>query len=1234
MRWSTKTVSLLLGPVVFSTIWAAPCLAADYGLTAPQPIGPYLDGVFPTQVPGGTGDWGVQQVFAGINPKLITCATPVPGTNKILIVEKQGRILTFDNTPDVDSMQMFLDMRAVVYNNSDSGMSNLVFHPEFGQPGSPNRGYVYITYKTSPDGDDGNFSFFRLSRFTVPDGTLVADPGSELILISQFDRHQWHDSGCMMFGPDGFLYLAVGDEGGADDEFDVTQQINNRLFSGMLRIDVDQNPARSHAIRRHPQEIPEKPDGWPADFTGNYMIPNDNPWVNEDGSVLEEFYAIGLRSPYRFSRDPETGRVWMSDVGEHTREEVSELVKGGNFEWAFKEGTEDGLKPMPDPLIGTRHPPVWDYSRDDGFCGILGYFYHGNEHPNLVGKCIVADYVSGKVWALTPAVEPGGRASAQYLLTMSSPVTGTHGTTAHLLLPSGEPLIIKFTEDERAQFFKLVRTGVTIPNPPALLSETGAFTNLATLTPRAGLIPYAVNSPLWSDRAEKQRWIAVPNDGTHDTAAEKIKFLPEADWQFPAGTVFVKHFDLPIDMNNSSTVRRLETRFLIMTASGEPYGVTYRWRPDGSDADLLSGGAEDIIPIALEGGGSYDQKWTYPSRTSCMTCHNGPANYVLGVKTHQLNRDFTYLSTGGTANQLATFAHLGMFDDGYRPEQLPYFLKSSAVSTVGVPLETRVRSYIDANCAQCHRPGGVSANFDARFTTPLVNQNLIRGEVNAEFTGEPESVMKPMDPFHSIAYRRIYMLGTEQMPPLGRNLIDTQAVDTIRQWLQSLSDGPTVTLKTQSFTAEGDAIISVTFSSSVTDFTASDVYVRGGEITVFSGTGNSYTLRVHPTSSVPVVVKIPAAVALGNDLPNYASAKLETLPLPSDLVTWLKLDARSGGTAKDSSIAANDGEIAGDTTWADGFNSGALEFDGGRITIPNHIGTDFTISFWIRPDEPFPTTNLPNEGSNLFFGDAPGPAEEFLIGGTRSAGGVNRINFQTGSTISGNRVILQGGRPVPVGQWTHVAIRRTKAIYRMEIYVNGQFDARVTGGGEDLTLSPTIEIGGSVAGAAGAFHGKLDQIRIYDRVLTDMEVQKLADETYKNTTSPIDLWFADHMPGLFHLHDESLDPDGDGLSIGGEFALHTDPIKLDTPPISVGANEDGSFNFSYPVRSGASGLGYVAQVSFDLKTWQPMGDRFTDQVDTPTADPDYLQRTGKFRPHVDDPQDAAYFRVLIDGAAH
>src|SRR5690606_2064956 len=137
-------------------------------------------------------------------------------------------------------------------------MLGFAFHPKFGVPGDPDRGTVFAFYQylplspAQPWNSWYSGSYMVLSRFTVPDGEEAVDMMTEEVLILQYDRHNWHNGGQMFFGPDGFLYLVVGDEGDANDSYGVCQKIDDRLFSGILRIDVDQDPSRSHPIRRQP----------------------------------------------------------------------------------------------------------------------------------------------------------------------------------------------------------------------------------------------------------------------------------------------------------------------------------------------------------------------------------------------------------------------------------------------------------------------------------------------------------------------------------------------------------------------------------------------------------------------------------------------------------------------------------------------------------------------------------------------------------------------------------------------------------------------------------------------------------------------------------------------------------------------------------------------------------------------------------------------------------------------
>src|ERR1700761_9788554 len=171
---------------------------------------------------------------------------------------------------------------------------------------------------------------------------------------------------------------------------------------------------------------------------------------------------------------------------------------------------------------------------------------------------------------------------------------------------------------------------------PAVLSQTRVFSDTPKRIANPGLIPYDLNEAFWSDGAAKMRWISVPKG--------KIAFSPTGEWRFPAGTVFVKNFDLPTGAGPAGVMRRLETRILVRDSEGGVYGVVYKWREDGSDADLLTGAETEAIPVKAPGGEERRQTWYFPSRQDCLTCHTANAGGILGVKTRQLNRSFTYAS--------------------------------------------------------------------------------------------------------------------------------------------------------------------------------------------------------------------------------------------------------------------------------------------------------------------------------------------------------------------------------------------------------------------------------------------------------------------------------------------------------------------------------------------------------------------------------------------------------------
>lgn len=326
------------------------------------------------------------------------------------------------------------------------------------------------------------------------------------------------------------------------------------------------------------------------------------------------------------------------------------------------------------------------------------------------------------------------------------------------------------------------------PQPPQFLSQTGAFSSLANLTPVDGVLPYTVNSPLWSDAAGKKRWVAVPNDGNRDSPDEKVTFSPDDFWTFPEGTVAVKHFELNTIEGKPSAIRRLETRFMVITAD-DFYGVTYRWNADGTDAELLPDSASDEITITNLDSTTRVQRWDYPGRADCRACHKAEAGVTLGLNAYQLNGDFLYPGDSAPKNQLEAWKELGMFTNGIGDvSSLP---KAVKVDDQTATLRDRVNSYLAANCSSCHYPGNFTNDFDLRFKTSLDDAGIIDDVPLYPLGIADARVIAPQDPARSVMYFRVETEGIHKMAPIGRNMTHPEAVETLEAWINTLSNGAT-----------------------------------------------------------------------------------------------------------------------------------------------------------------------------------------------------------------------------------------------------------------------------------------------------------------------------------------------------------------------------------------------------------------------------------------------------------
>jgi uncharacterized repeat protein (TIGR03806 family) len=651
-------------------------------------------------------------------------------------------------------------------------------HPKFAE-----NAYLFLYYTHVPEGTvQGSaqqqpatdiLNRNRLIRYTCqPDGAV--NPSSCVTLIEQIAETIWHEGGGMFFGPnDGFLYLSNGDDARGRNN----QKLDGGLFSGVFRIDVDQRGGSvSHAPPRQPL-----PSG---SSTANYFIPNDNPFVGQ-ADVLEEYYALGLRNPHRMTCDALTGRIFIGDVGEGAQEELNVIephdAKGLNFQWNAAEGVPE--KPLKINL-GVSKPPLLAYRHLEGRAIVAGYIYRGKEFArDLGGKFIFGDNVTGTVWYLdetttpptkhvlcTVADGPGPNAGANYCGLSS------FGTDA-----AGELYLCQMSSTA-GSILKLSRAGPAPVALPKRLSDTKLFANTAKLIPTASLIPYEVNSPLWSDGATKQRWFAVPSN-------KKVGFAATGPWSFPEGSLFVKHFELPkigVDGRPLPSTR-LETRVMVKDNTGYVYGATYRWRPDQTDADLVETAQNASITLVVGGKGKPDktQNWFFPGRQDCLTCHTRVSSGVLGVNTRQLNRNYRYPNTGTTDNQLHTLNQIALFE-----QDIPAHTDLSRLvpaEDMDEPIEARARSYLDANCSNCHQPGGVHAFWDARSETPLEEAGIISGTVNNNLGHADAKVIFPRDWTRSILFKRISVAGQpHSMPPLARQRVDKTGIGLVAEWIANM----------------------------------------------------------------------------------------------------------------------------------------------------------------------------------------------------------------------------------------------------------------------------------------------------------------------------------------------------------------------------------------------------------------------------------------------------------------
>ncbi len=720
----------------------------------------------------------VQRVLPKLKPALPIAIACEAGSRRLLFIDQQksygtSRLCRTTDTPESGEYETLLELPSggVAY--------SIAFHPRFAE-----NGYVYIGWNGAID-EQPKHCF--VTRYTIGrESPFKFDKESAKKIIKW--KSNGHNGAAIAFGLDGMMYVTTGD-GTSDSDTDLAGQRLDHLLAKVLRIDVD-----------HPDE------------GRAYSIPKDNPFVGQK-NVRGETWAYGFRNPWRMTVDQKTGHLWVGNNGQDLWEQIYLVKRGANYGWSVYEGSHifyANRKLGPTPVS----KPIFDHPHSEARSMTGGVVYYGKKHPSLRGAYIYGDYSTGKIWG---AKLDGDKVEWHKELADSTLQISDFGLDAN-----GELLIADHRGKDEGGFYTLVVNDQEDRSDlfPRKLSESGLFDSVKDHRMHAGVIPYTVNAPLWSDGALKQRYLALPQDS--DTI---INLHASRGWDLPNGTVAIKSFALEMKEGDQSSRRWIETRFLTRQ-EGEWVGYSYVWNKQQTDATLVKReGMDKTFRISTADGNMREQTWRYPSRTECMVCHSRAAKYVLGLSTLQMNKAHDY--NGTTANQLAMLEYLGLVRDDWMKEMKSTLKKQMTDKEVSEmtatrdqrtaprsslfqrppqdrfehlvdpydakqDLAARARSYLHANCAQCHvGAGGGNAQMELEFTQKLEGMKVVDVEpLHHRFDIADARLIAPGEPDRSVLLKRIARRGRGQMPQLATSIVDDRAVELFRKWIAQMPKTP------------------------------------------------------------------------------------------------------------------------------------------------------------------------------------------------------------------------------------------------------------------------------------------------------------------------------------------------------------------------------------------------------------------------------------------------------------
>ncbi len=594
-------------------------------------------------------------------------------------------------------------------------------------PDFPKEPHIFVNYTPAKP-----YPHHRISRFTVRADKVVAD--SEVVLFEGDDQTKLggsvphgHQGGPIRIGPDRKLYIALGEQTAGQP----SQRLDS-LLGKILRINMDGT------------------------------IPVDNPFYEQTKGKYRAIWATGIRNPYGLEFHPLTAKLYENDVGQSAWEEINIIQPGANYGWPKTEGFSDKTE-FTNPIHA--YPPVIGRSITGGV------FYKGGresfpEKYHL--QYFFADFMNHWIRFIDPQNPESSKLFAKNLNgpvdLYSAPDGSLYVLNRGTIWRDGKRHVANSGSLQRIRF---AGDGDIISDEPEfarMLSETKLFDDLKTMKPAKEFHSFLINHPRWRPQVKIQQWMRIPR-------GKVIQPQEHSIWAFPKGTTIVQHFETKSGI-------RLETHVYMATGKDCFRSAAYHWGEGREDAQLV----EDTRIVSHPD--QEDRYWLSPGYEECLNLNTSVTGFTIELTTRQLA-----VSDDAGWHQFQEWQQRGWLSDNLNADKWMTAPKLVSLLDSEATNVHKVRSYLDANCASCHYPGGPSrGGMDARFQIPLENQNIIDGELLAGDLGiVGAKIVVPGKPEKSILYQRLKRKDFFRMPPVALNNDTPPILEILEEWIRSLT---------------------------------------------------------------------------------------------------------------------------------------------------------------------------------------------------------------------------------------------------------------------------------------------------------------------------------------------------------------------------------------------------------------------------------------------------------------